>query len=64
MEGLGSGYFLAMDDLEIRVLAKFWGRFASEIHSIGFHLYSELLNQAIINLKNNSTNINFNSTLS
>ncbi len=53
MEELGSGFYLAMHDLEIRGAGEVLGDNQSgEMHEIGFELYSDLLNQAVRALKN------------
>lgn len=53
MEELGSGFYLAMHDLEIRGAGEVLGESQSgEIHEIGFSLYSSMLNEAIKSLKN------------
>ncbi|MDD5176463.1 MAG: transcription-repair coupling factor [Sterolibacterium sp.] len=52
MEELGSGFFLAMHDLEIRGAGEVLGENQSgEIHEIGFALYTSMLNAAIASLK-------------
>ncbi|MCK9382954.1 MAG: transcription-repair coupling factor [Sulfuritalea sp.] len=53
MEELGSGFFLAMHDLEIRGAGEVLGESQSgEIHEIGFALYTNMLNAAVRALKN------------
>lgn len=48
MEELGSGFYLAMHDLEIRGSGEILGDSQSgNIHEIGFSLYNEMLNKAI-----------------
>ncbi len=52
MEELGSGFFLAMHDLEIRGAGQVLGEDQSgNMHEIGFQLYSEMLNEAVRALK-------------
>ena len=52
MEELGSGFFLAMHDLEIRGAGEVLGESQSgEIHEIGFALYTTMLNAAVKALK-------------
>jgi len=52
MEELGSGFFLAMHDLEIRGAGEVLGESQSgEIHEIGFALYTTMLNAAVRALK-------------
>ncbi len=52
MEELGSGFFLAMHDLEIRGAGEVLGESQSgEIHEIGFALYTTMLNAAVKSLK-------------
>ncbi|MDP2810969.1 MAG: transcription-repair coupling factor [Rhodocyclaceae bacterium] len=52
MEELGSGFFLAMHDLEIRGAGEVLGENQSgEIHEIGFALYTSMLNAAVSALK-------------
>ncbi len=52
MEELGSGFFLAMHDLEIRGTGEVLGELQSgNIHEIGFSMYSEMLNKAVKALK-------------
>ena len=51
-EELGSGFFLAMHDLEIRGAGEVLGENQSgEIHEIGFALYTNMLNAAVRALK-------------
>lgn len=53
MEELGSGFYLAMHDLEIRGAGEVLGDNQSgEMHEVGFQLYSEMLNEAVRSLKN------------
>jgi transcription-repair coupling factor (superfamily II helicase) len=52
MEQLGSGFYLAMHDLEIRGAGEVLGEAQSgEMHEVGFNLYADMLNSAIISLK-------------
>lgn len=52
MEELGSGFYLAMHDLEIRGTGEVLGEKQSgEIHDIGFQLYIDMLNEAVRSLK-------------
>jgi transcription-repair coupling factor (superfamily II helicase) len=52
MEELGSGFYLAMHDLEIRGAGEVLGdKQSGDIHEIGFQLYTEMLNKAIAELK-------------
>jgi transcription-repair coupling factor (superfamily II helicase) len=52
MEELGSGFFLAMHDLEIRGAGEVLGENQSgEIHEIGFAMYTNMLNAAVRALK-------------
>ncbi len=52
MEDLGAGFHLAMHDLEIRGAGELLGDSQSgEMQEIGFHLYSEMLNHAVKQLK-------------
>jgi transcription-repair coupling factor (superfamily II helicase) len=52
MEELGSGFFLAMHDLEIRGAGEVLGENQSgEIHEVGFAMYSNMLNAAVRALK-------------
>ena len=52
MEELGSGFFLAMHDLEIRGAGEVLGDSQSgEIQQIGFGLYAEMLNNAVRAIK-------------
>ena len=56
MEDLGSGFFLAMHDLEIRGAGEILGDSQSgEMQEIGFNLYSEMLDAAVRALKNGKT---------
>ncbi len=53
MEELGSGFFLAMHDLEIRGAGEILGDEQSgEIQEIGFQLYSDMLKEAVRAMKN------------
>jgi transcription-repair coupling factor (superfamily II helicase) len=53
MEELGSGFYLAMHDLEIRGAGEVLGESQSgEMQEIGFALYAEMLNAAVRALKN------------
>ena len=52
MEELGSGFYLAMHDLEIRGAGEVLGESQSgNIMEIGFQLYNEMLNEAVKALK-------------
>ncbi|TVO53233.1 transcription-repair coupling factor [Denitromonas halophila] len=52
MEDLGSGFFLAMHDLEIRGAGEVLGENQSgEIQQIGFSLYTEMLKRAVRDLQ-------------
>jgi transcription-repair coupling factor (superfamily II helicase) len=52
MEELGSGFFLAMHDLEIRGAGEVLGESQSgEVQEVGFALYTEMLNHAVKSLK-------------
>ena len=52
MEELGSGFFLAMHDLEIRGAGEVLGdKQSGEIHEIGYQLYTEMLNRAVKSLR-------------
>ena len=52
MEELGSGFYLAMHDLEIRGAGEVLGDNQSgDMVEIGFQLYSEMLNEAVRSLK-------------
>jgi transcription-repair coupling factor (superfamily II helicase) len=52
MEELGSGFFLAMHDLEIRGAGEVLGEAQSgEIQEVGFNLYTTMLNAAVKALK-------------
>ncbi len=52
MEELGSGFYLAMHDLEIRGAGEVLGESQSgEMHEIGFQLYSDMLKEAVRALK-------------
>lgn len=53
MEELGSGFYLAMHDLEIRGAGEVLGdKQSGDIHEIGFQLYTDMLNKAVKSLKN------------
>ena len=52
MEELGSGFYLAMHDLEIRGAGEVLGESQSgEIHEVGFDLYTRMLDRAVRALK-------------
>ena len=52
MEELGSGFFLAMHDLEIRGAGEVLGESQSgEMHEVGFNLYCAMLDAAVKSLK-------------
>jgi transcription-repair coupling factor (superfamily II helicase) len=52
MEDLGSGFYLAMHDLEIRGAGEVLGESQSgEMQEIGFNLYTDMLNHAVRALK-------------
>jgi transcription-repair coupling factor (superfamily II helicase) len=52
MKELGSGFYLAMHDLEIRGAGEVLGdKQSGEIHEIGFQLYTEMLNRAVKSLR-------------
>jgi len=52
MEELGSGFYLAMQDLEIRGAGEVLGESQSgEMQEVGFALYAEMLNSAVKSLK-------------
>ena len=52
MEELGSGFFLAMHDLEIRGAGEVLGDSQSgEMQAVGFNLYTDMLNHAVRSLK-------------
>jgi transcription-repair coupling factor (superfamily II helicase) len=52
MEELGSGFFLAMHDLEIRGAGEVLGESQSgDIHEVGFAMYTNMLNAAVRALK-------------
>ncbi|MGH8751887.1 MAG: transcription-repair coupling factor [Burkholderiales bacterium] len=53
MEELGSGFYLAMHDLEIRGAGEVLGESQSgQMQEIGFNLYNQMLNAAVKSLKN------------
>jgi transcription-repair coupling factor (superfamily II helicase) len=52
MEELGSGFYLAMHDLEIRGAGEILGENQSgEMQEVGFNLYTDMLNRAVAALK-------------
>ena len=52
MEELGSGFFLAMHDLEIRGAGEVLGENQSgEMQEVGFNLYTDMLNRAVAALR-------------
>ena len=52
MEELGSGFFLAMHDLEIRGAGEVLGESQSgDMQAVGFNLYTDMLNHAVRSLK-------------
>jgi transcription-repair coupling factor (superfamily II helicase) len=52
MEELGSGFYLAMHDLEIRGAGEVLGESQSgEIQEVGFNLYTQMLERAVRSLK-------------
>jgi len=52
MEELGSGFYLAMHDLEIRGAGEVLGdKQSGDISEIGFQLYTDMLNKAVKSLK-------------
>ena len=52
MEELGSGFYLAMHDLEIRGAGEVLGENQSgEMQEVGFNLYTDMLNRAVAALK-------------
>jgi transcription-repair coupling factor (superfamily II helicase) len=52
MEELGSGFYLAMHDLEIRGAGEVLGESQSgQMQEVGFNLYTEMLNAAVKSLK-------------
>jgi transcription-repair coupling factor (superfamily II helicase) len=52
MEELGSGFYLAMQDLEIRGAGEVLGEAQSgEMQEVGFNLYADMLNHAVRSLK-------------
>lgn len=56
MDHLGSGFYLAMHDLEIRGAGELLGRKQSgAIHEVGFDLYHSMLQQAIRDMKQRET---------
>ncbi|HMK13903.1 MAG TPA: transcription-repair coupling factor [Burkholderiales bacterium] len=53
MEELGSGFYLAMQDLEIRGAGEVLGEAQSgEMQEVGFNLYNQMLGAAVKSLKN------------
>ncbi len=53
MEELGSGFYLAMHDLEIRGAGEVLGDNQSgSLHEIGFQMYTDMLNEAVRSLRN------------
>ncbi|RXZ43386.1 transcription-repair coupling factor [Crenobacter cavernae] len=55
-EELGSGFYLAMHDLEIRGAGEVLGEGQSgEMHEVGFTLFTEMLKQAVRDLKKGKT---------
>jgi transcription-repair coupling factor (superfamily II helicase) len=56
MEELGSGFYLAMHDLEIRGAGEILGEAQSgEIQEVGFSLYARMLDRAVRRLKSGKT---------
>ncbi len=56
MEELGSGFFLAMHDLEIRGAGEVLGDNQSgEMQEVGFTMYTDMLNRAVAHLKQGKT---------
>src|SRR6185295_2328477 len=52
IDGLGGGFKLAMHDLEIRGAGNLLGEQQSgQIHAVGFELYTEMMEKAILELK-------------
>jgi len=52
MDTLGAGFFLAMNDLEIRGAGEVLGdQQSGNIHDVGFSLYNDMLNAALKSLK-------------
>ena len=52
MDELGSGFYLSMHDLEIRGAGEILGESQSgEMQEVGFNLFAEMLNRAIVALK-------------
>ncbi|HEX4918420.1 MAG TPA: transcription-repair coupling factor [Limnobacter sp.] len=52
MEDLGSGFYLAMHDLEIRGAGEVLGANQSgNVHEVGFQMYSDMLNHAVRSLR-------------
>jgi transcription-repair coupling factor (superfamily II helicase) len=52
MEELGSGFYLAMHDLEIRGAGEVLGENQSgDMHEVGFQLYNDMLKEAVASLK-------------
>ncbi|AIL33081.1 transcription-repair coupling factor [Basilea psittacipulmonis] len=53
LQELGSGFYLAMNDMEIRGTGEILGESQSgNIQDVGYSLYTEMLNKAITSLKN------------
>jgi transcription-repair coupling factor (superfamily II helicase) len=51
MEELGSGFYLAMHDLEIRGAGEVLGEKSGNMMEVGFQLYNEMLSEAVRSLK-------------
>lgn len=52
MEDLGSGFYLAMHDLEIRGAGEVLGANQSgNVHEVGFQMYTDMLNHAVRSLR-------------
>lgn len=61
---LGAGFYLAMQDLEIRGAGEILGENQSgEMAEVGFELYNQLLSRAVENLKKNNAPADFESLL-
>src|SRR5690625_7057 len=55
MDTLGAGFFLAMNDLEIRGAGEVLGdQQSGNIHDVGFSMYNDMLNAALKSLKNDT----------
>lgn len=53
MEDLGSGFYLAMHDLEIRGAGEVLGANQSgNVHEVGFQMYTDMLNHAVRSMRN------------